>query len=140
MPLPLLAIGPHIFDIFQLNLQKIDEETTANWPTINRFGTGPARQFTGPGDATLKIEGLCFNEEFGGYEDYLALKATQRAGIPVDIIGWGAGAGYGLVLGLMVILKVGASHECIGPDGIGRKITFSIELAAFGGGFSGGLF
>lgn len=140
MPLPLLAIGPHIFDIFPLNLQKIEEETTASWPTVNRFGAGPARQFTGPGDATLKIEGLCFNEEFGGYEDYLALKATQKAGIPVDVIGWGSGAGYGLVLGLMVILKVGASHEFIGPDGIGRKITFSVELASFGGGFSGGLF
>ena len=140
MPPPLLALGPHIFEIFPLNLQKIEEETNANWPEIQRFGVGPARQFTGPGTSTLKIEGLCFNEEFGGYEDYLALKVTQRSGIPVDILGWGTGSGYALVMGLACILKVGATHESLGPDGIGRKMTFSVELGAFGDGFSGGLF
>lgn len=138
----LLALGPHIFEIFPLNLQKLEEETEANWPAVQRFGVGPARQFTGPGDGTMKIEGLIFNEEFGGYPQYLALKETQKRGQPVDLLGWGAGAALAFVLGPVVILKVGATHEMIGPDGIGRKITFTIELAKFGGGsgFGGGLF
>jgi phage protein U len=137
---PLLAIGPHIFEIFPLNLQKIEEETNVNWPAVERFGTGPARQFTGQGETTFKIEGLCFNEEFGGYTEYLALKATAAAGQPLDIVGWGAGAAYGLVIGPACILKVSATHEAIGPDGIGRKITFHVECGAFGESFGGGLF
>lgn len=87
----------------------------------------------------MKIEGLCFNEEFGGYADYLALKALQGLGEPVDVVGWGAGAAYAAVLGPMCILKVGAQHERLAPDGIGRKIAFSVELAVFGGGMGGGL-
>lgn len=135
----LLALGPYIFEILPLNLQTIEEETAANWPEAQRFGVGPARQYTGPGEATMKIEGLCFNEEFGGYRDYLELKDLQAQGDPVDVVGWGEGAFYADVLGPMCILKIGARHERLGPDGIGRKITFSVELAAFGGGGAGGL-
>jgi hypothetical protein len=129
----LLAVGPYVFSILPLTLQRIEEETSSSWPAINRFGVGPARQYTGPGDSTLKIEGLFFNEEFGGQGDYLALKAIQSAAQPVMVIGWGAGAAFAIVLGFMVITRVGASHEAIGPDGIGRKVTFSIELSSFGG-------
>jgi hypothetical protein len=42
------------------------------------------------------------------------------------------------VLGPCVLLKVSASHEHIGMDGIGRKIVFSVEVAKWGGGPSGG--
>lgn len=137
---PLLAIGPHVFEIFPLNLQKIEEELKINWPAIARFGVAPARQFTGLGESSMKIEGLCFNEEFGGIENYRALQVTARAGRPVDIIGWGAGASYAAVLGAACILGVGGAHEMLGPDGIGRKLTFTIELGAFGDGAGGGLF
>lgn len=138
---PLLAIGPFIFEVFPLNLQKLEDELTLNWPAIGRFGVGPARQFTGPGEETLKIEGLCFNEEFGGYTEYLALKDLARAGTPLDVIGWGAGASYGLVNGPMVMLRIGAVQEYLGPDGIGRKLTFSVDLGSFGGSsLTGGLF
>jgi phage protein U len=136
----LLALGPYIFRILPLTLQKIEEETTANHPALQRFGSGPARQFTGPGESTLKIEGLWFNEEFGGQGDYLALKGIQAAGRPVITMGWGAGATFAMVLGRMVILRVSAQHEAIGPDGIGRKITFGIELASYGEDGGGGFF
>jgi uncharacterized protein len=135
---PLLALGPNIFQVLPLTLQKITEETTANWPAVERFGAGPARQWTGPGDATMSIEGLIFNEQFGGYAQYLAIKAVQASGEPVDMLGWGAGAGYALVLGPVCILKVTAAHEHIGLTGIGRKITFGVEVAKWGGGPGGG--
>jgi phage protein U len=136
----LMALGPYVFRILPLNLQRIEEETGANWPVVQRFGSGPARQYTGPGDRLLKIEGLYFNEEFGGQGDYLALKAIQAAGEPIIVMGWGAGASFALVLGRMCILKVSAQHEAIGPDGIGRKVTFNVELATFGSDAGGGLF
>lgn len=138
--IPLLALGPHIFEVLPLTLQKISERTQINWPANARFGSTSARQFTGLGEDTLTIEGLLFNEEFGGYEQYLALKLTARAGEPVDLVGWGGSGAYGLIIGAVCILEVGAAHEVIGADGIGRKIAFNVECGALGDEAGGGLF
>jgi phage protein U len=140
--IPLLALGPHIFDLLPLSLQRIEERTKARWPAVPRFGGTAARQFTGMDEDSLRIEGLIFEDEWAGHDRYLALKATQRLGEPVMMVGWGAGGGYASVFGRIVILEVGATHEHLRADGIGRKIAFSIEVASFGGdaGVYGGLF
>lgn len=138
--IPVLGIGPHVFEILPLSLQRIDEVTRAKWPSVARFGRSAARQFTGLGDDSFRIEGLIFNEEWGGHDEYIALKLTQRQGVPVDLVGWGPGAAYARVYGAVVLLDVGARHESIGLGGVGRKITFTIEMAPFGDEGAGGLF
>ena len=138
---PLLAIGPHIFERFPLSLQKIKETTKASWPATKRFGVGPARQFTGRDDDDFEIEGLYYDAEFGGHAEYLALKATQAAGKPVELIGWAAGSFAASIFGTVVILEVGAEHSHIHETGVGLKVEFSVKLAPFGGdGMPGGLF
>lgn len=138
---PILAIGPHIFASLPLSLQKITETTKANWPAVNRFSIGPARQFTGRGEDEFEIEGLYFDQEWGGHAEYLELKATQAAGQPVELLGAAAGGLGASVFGTVVILEVGATHEYIDFSGIGRKVAFSVKLAPFGGdGAFGGLF
>lgn len=137
---PILAIGSHIFEIFPLSLQKIDERTRASWPVINRFGRGGARQFVGLGEDEFEVSGLYFDEEFGGHADYMALKATQKLGKPVDLLGWGEAASYASVFGAVVILEVGVCHTFISKSGIGRKAEFSVKLGSFGDGAGGGLF
>lgn len=140
--IPVLAIGPHIFETLPLSLQKISEATTANWPATKRFGVGPARQFTGRDEDSFEIEGLYFDQEFGGHAEYLALKATQAAGEPVELIGWAASGIAASVFGTVVILEVAATHSHIHFNGIGRKVEFNVKLAPFGGdgGPFGGLF
>lgn len=138
--IPILAIGPHIFEILPLSLQQIEEKTLANWPVIGRFGQGGARQFVGLGEDEFEVSGLYFNEEFGGHEDYLALKQTQRLGQPVDLLGWAAGGAAANVFGAVVILEVGNKHSRIGASGIGRRAEFSVKLGVFGDDAGGGLF
>lgn len=139
---PVLAIGPHIFEALPLSLQKISETTKANWPASKRFGVGPARQFTGRDEDSFEISGLYFDHEWGGHADYLALKATQAAGEPVELMGWAAGGIAAELFGTVVILEVGAEHSHIHFTGVGRKTEFSVKLAPFGGddGPFGGLF
>lgn len=138
---PILAIGPHIFAALPLSIQTIKETTKASWPAQNRFGVGPSRQFVGRGEDEFEVEGLYFHYDFGGHDEYLALKATQAAGLPVELLGRAAGDSIVNVFGSVVILEVGASHKKIAEDGIGIVVTFSIKLAPFGGdGAFGGLF
>ena len=137
----LLAIGPHIFESLPLSLQKIREKTKANWPATKRFGVGPARQFTGRDEDEFEIEGLYYDAEFGGHAEYLALKATQAAGKPVELIGWAAGGVAASLFGTVVLLEVGAEHEHIHTSGVGLKVEFSVKLGVFGGdSLTGGLF
>jgi len=137
---PILAIGTHIFEIVPLSLQKIEERTRAMWPVVGRFGQTGARQLTGFGEDDFEVSGLYFNEEFGGHQEYLALKATQRLGQPVDLVGWVAGDGLANVFGTVVILEVGNCHAFIGKGGVGRKSEFSVKLGVFGDDAGGGLF
>jgi phage protein U len=138
----ILAIGPHVFEILPLSLQKISEVTKMNWPATKRFGVGPARQLTGRDEDSFDIEGVYYDHEFGGHAEYLALKATQSAGEPVELLGRAAEGEAASVFGTVVILEVGAEHSYIHTSGIGRKTEFSVKLAPFGGDGSpfGGLF
>ncbi|MFD2676089.1 phage tail protein [Camelimonas lactis] len=140
MMVPILAIGPHVFASLPLSLQRIRERTVANWPAANRFGKGPVRQFTGMGEHEFEVEGLYFHHEWGGHDDYLALKRTQAAGQPVQLLGRAAGDFAASVFGTVVILEVGADHKWIDVTGIGRVVSFDVKLGAFGDEMPGGLF
>ena len=141
--MPLLALGPHAFEIDGLNFQQLEEETVVKWPAINRFGSRPGRQMTGYGEDPLFISGLIYPEEIGGRSELDALRVTQRLAQPVVMIGWSTSkSNAARVYGQVVILSIRATHSRFGPDGNRRKITFDVEVAPTGGiaGFTGGLF
>lgn len=132
----LLALGPHIFEILPLNYQRLEKETVAEWASVPRFGTTSARQFTGLGDDSMRIDGLLFPHEFGGRAEFEAIRATQAAGVPVMMAGMGAATAV-RIFGLVVILAVSDEQTHIGPDGQGRVLSFSIDLAPYGGSLGG---
>lgn len=136
-----LALGPNVFSILPVSLQKLGRDTKSNWAPIHRFGGEVARQFTGHGEHTIKIEGLVFNSHFGGFAQYEGLRATQIAAQPVPLIGMSAGL-VGILYGLVVILHVSDAQDYFdGDTGVGKRLSFDCEVAPFGGdGPFGGLF
>lgn len=127
---PLLALGPHIFEIAPLNYQEISRDTEAKWPAINRFGSRPGRQFTGYGEDTIVISGLLFPDELGGREEFEAIRLTQKAAKPILMMGWSSAVKTAAQLfGRVVILRVGDTQSAIGRHGMGRKVSFDIEVA-----------
>ncbi|MGL5447426.1 MAG: phage tail protein [Rhabdaerophilum sp.] len=136
-----LAIGPNVFSVLPVTLQKITRDTKSNWAPVARFGNEVARQFVGHGEHSIKVEGLVFNSHFGGFEQYEALRATQLAAKPEPLVGMSAGL-LGTNFGLVVILHISDVQECLDPEtGVGKKLGFDVELAPFGGdGPMGGLF
>lgn len=137
----LLSLGPHVFEIAPLNFQSIERSTEAKWPAIARFGNAPGRQFTGYGEDRITISGLLFPDELGGRAEFEAIRATQRAARPVTMLGW-AGAGIAArIFGLVVILSVSDSQTSINRDGVGRRLSYDIDVAPFvDGGKPIGLF
>jgi phage protein U len=136
-----VALGPNIFTCLPVTLQKITRDTKSNWAAIARFGGDVARQFTGHGEHSIKLEGLVFNSHFGGFAQYEAVRATQLAAQPVPLIGMSAGL-VGAVYGQVVILSVSDTQEYLDREtGVGAKLSFDVEVAPFGGeGPLGGLF
>lgn len=138
----LLALGSHIFQIDRLNYQQFARSTEAKWASIPRFGTYPGRQFVGYGDDTITISGLLFPDEFGDRSDYEAVRTTQRAANPVMLIGWAdASSTVATIYGRVVILFVDDEQSAINRAGLGRKVSYTIEVAPFhDGGKPVGLF
>lgn len=131
---PLLSLGPHIFQVTELNYQSLKRKTEAKWPAISRFGGRPGRQFTGFGEDTITIDGLLFPEEFNDSEQFEALRVTQAAGKPVSMMGWALGEGMAAELfGRVVILTIEDDQTRIGRSGRGQRIEYSIALAPFSG-------
>ncbi|PRA87910.1 phage tail protein [Ochrobactrum sp. MYb29] len=134
MGMPLLALGPHVFEIAPLNFQEIERSTKTLWPTISRFGGRPGRQFTGYGEDSISISGLLFPDEMGGREEYEAIRATQAAAQPVLMLGWATALSMAASLfGRVVILNIQDTQSIINRQGFGRKIEFSIEVAPYHG-------
>lgn len=131
---PLLALGPHIFQIAPLNFQAIERETEVKWPAVPRFGGRPGRQMTGYGEDPIRISGLLFPEELGGREEFEALRATQLAARPVILAGWAASSAAARIFGLVVILRISDQQTSINRQGLGRRLAYDIEVAPAGGG------
>jgi hypothetical protein len=130
MSQPLLALGDHIFEILPLNYQRIERETVAKWPAIARFGQRAARQFTGLGEDQLVISGLMCPEEFGGRDEYEAIRVTQGAGQPVMMAGM-ASWSSARIFGRVVILTVSDAQHEIAPNGQGQILEFSVTVAPY---------
>jgi len=129
--MPLLALGPHVFDIEPLNFQTIERTTEVLWPAVSRFGNRPGRQMTGYGEDPILISGLLYPDELGGRAELEALRATQAAALPVPMIGWAGNGWAALMYGLVVILRIDDQQSFINRQGLGRRISFDIEVAPF---------
>lgn len=131
---PLLALGPHVFEIAPLNFQEIVRDTEIKWPSISRFGGRPGRQFTGYGEDPITISGLLYPEELGGRDEFEAIKVTAKSATPVIMMGWSSTiATAAKVFGRVVILRVGDTQTAISRSGQARRISYDIEVAPFPG-------
>lgn len=131
--MPLLAIGPHKFEIAPMSFQQLEDETVAEWKAIGRFGGRPGQQFTGFGEDPIRISGLLYPEELGGRDAIDAIRETQRAKKPVLMVGWTTDErAAAKVFGRVAIKSVRRTQTNINAYGQGRKIAFDIGLVPIG--------
>lgn len=114
---PLMMLGPHQFYVDWLNFQSFDEEFSASWVTMPRFGVAPGLQF---GDRAAVD----------------AVTMTIRAAQAVPLISWASGGTYAATVhGRVVITSIQKDHDFINRYGQSQRIRYSISLLPF---FDGG--
>ncbi|UTO29274.1 phage tail protein [Bartonella harrusi] len=133
---PLMMLGPHQFYVDWLNFQYFEEEFSASWVSMERFGKAPSLQFTGYGNDAKTIHGVWFPEEFGDCIAIDALTMTIRAAKPVQMLRWVNDISYSAIFhGPVVITSITKDHDYISRSGQSQRIRYSISLLPF---FDGG--
>ena len=133
----LLSLGGYRFEVSGPSYEGLEHSTSARWAKLDRLGAKPARQFVGPGDETVYLDGTIYPRFGKGFGQIEAIRAAAGKGKPMMLV-----SGYGRVFGRFVIERVNSSQTYFLPDGSPQKATFSLELGAYGGraGILGGLF
>lgn len=123
----MLTLGPYTFALSTAAYQSLERQTAWEWATQERTGRAPARQFTGPGDDRITLEGTIYPQFRGGLRQMDRLRAEAGRGVPHLLMD-----GTGRVLGLWVVEAITERHG--GPDREGnpRRIDFTLTLGAYG--------
>lgn len=127
----MLQIGSVAFETTGPHYDKLAHHAKATWARQHRFGRRDALQFTGLGEEPVDVSGTIYPDYYAGFSSLAALRSQMSR--PQMVV-----SGAGDVMGLWVILEVGAEQTFQDPRGRPRKITFSVKLDRYGeDGFGG---
>lgn len=113
--------------VFGLNTASYNTlQRTLEWrhPSNSRVGRRPARQYIGPGEETITLQGVLLPEITGGRYtlDVLRFMAdTGKAWLLMD--------GVGSIFGMFVIESIDETRSMLFPDGTARRVEFTVKLA-----------
>jgi len=136
MPAPfMMMLGPIRFAINQATYQQLQRTTQYNWasqtplghPKLKYLGLGgPARQYMGPGDDSISIQGTIYPQFNGGPLQLTLMRLAAGVGVALPLI-----TGKGLVMGRWIIESVEETGSEFFDNGAARKIEFSLSLKRF---------
>lgn len=127
----MMALGPYRFSMATAAYQDLERNNEYRWPTVERIGVAPARQWTGPGDETINMRGVIYPHYRGtrrGLEQVPEMRAAASLGTPLLMVD-----GAGRVWGMYVITSIREGHKTLFSDGRPRCVDFDISLGAYGG-------
>jgi uncharacterized protein len=122
----LLALGAYRFSVATGSYQKFDRTSEWRWPATERIGMAPAKQYVGPGEDSITIDGVIYPHYRGGLRQIDFMRAQAGLGQPLPLV-----TGFGKYLGNWCIEKIKESQDALMSDGAPRKIEFTIDLGAY---------
>jgi phage protein U len=122
----LLGLGDYKFSISTAAYDSLSRSTSWRWPSQERAGRTPARQFTGKGDDTITLTGVIFAEQ-GGVGQVEALRKLADTGEPQILVDQ-----LGYIRGKWCIETITETQSSFFSDGVARKQEFSIQMSAYG--------
>lgn len=123
----MLALGDYRFSLATAAYQELLRTTAYRWPLQPRLGRRPSRQFVGPGDETISLDGQIYPHYRGGLGQIDKMRESAATGEPLQLV-----TGAGQVLGDWVIERIEETQRLFLDDGRPRSLAFRLDLAAYG--------
>lgn len=124
---PLMTLGEYVFGVSSAAYDEMRRAAEYRWAAQDRIGRPPARQWIGPGEETVDLSGTIYPVRRRAEEELDALRAEAAKGEPLRLM-----LGTGEILGLWVIERIRETGTVFLPDGVPRKVEFSVRLAYHG--------
>jgi phage protein U len=119
----MMCLGQFVFSLNTLAYQDFQRQTQWRHPSNSRIGAAPARQYAGPGDDTITLQGLLAPELVGDTESLDRLREMADTGSA-----WPLVEGTGRVYGLYSIEGISEGRTLFFQDGAARRIEFTVNL------------
>lgn len=122
-----MALGDYRFSMTTAAYETLRRETKWRWPSQERLGRVPAKQYVGPGEDTITLEGVVYPHFRGGLEQVDAMRDEADKGEPLLLVD-----GLGYVYDYWVVTSLSETHARVWEKGVPLKQQFSIVLEYFG--------
>lgn len=119
----LLALDQFVFGLSTLAYSELQRQTAWKHASTSRVGARDARQFVGPGDDTISLQGILAPELTGtlaSLQELRSMADTGDAFVMVD--------GAGNVYGVFIIQSINENQSFHNQDGTPRRVEFTISL------------
>ena len=130
----MMTLGAVAFSVRTTVFQRLRRTTAYRWPALERVGRWPARQFTGPGDDKVTLDGVIMPTWRGAVGAVDALRELALTGEPQQM-----SAGTGEVFGLWCLEQIEEERSGLFSDGAPRRVAWALQLARYGDDVPGGL-
>lgn len=124
----MMALGAFRFSLSTAAYQTLERTSSWRWESVDRIGVRPARQYVGPGDDNVSMDGTIYPSFAGGLGQVEAMRAEANRGVYLLLVD-----GTGRVWGDFCITEVSETHTVFFSNGQPRKIDFRLSLASYGG-------
>ena len=130
-----MALGPYQFRALGFSFEGQSLELDTKWAELNVASRFDALQWTGPTSQSFSIDGVIFDEAFGGQSSLDGIKRAAVAGIPLMLVTLA-----GRVSGLHVVFGVSEDRDHVRADGLARVNSYEITLRKYtGSGLAGSI-
>jgi hypothetical protein len=122
----LYQLGAVQFEVAPVNVNEVTHKTGADFVAKDVIGAAKPLEFMGPSEETMALKGqLVPHRHMGALDGLEALKAMARSGEPQILM-----RGDGCCFGWQAVKSCEATETYLDASGVGRVITFAVELQA----------
>lgn len=123
----MMALGDYRFSLDTAAYQKLQRSHSYRWSSQERLGRRPARQYMGPGEESIDLDGIIYPTFKGGLGQLEDMREQAGRGEPLTLVD-----GLGEVWGTYCIEEIQETRRVFLANGAPRKIEFSLKIARYG--------
>lgn len=119
----MMTYGTFVFSLSTAAYEQLQRQMTWRHASSERLGARPARQYVGPGDDSISLQGTISAELVENLQVLDELRELADQGKPQALV-----EGSGRVYGAYLLVSLSETRKEFFPDGTPRLIEFQLQL------------